>query len=298
MTKGRAYNPSQVIFAATSECNLNCRHCFIKQTDKKLSIDDAKKFLNANKEHLEKIGFSGGEPFLYPEFLYEISKETVRLDLLFDQINTNGDWWKTEGDLRTTLLKLYNSGYDGKISLSCDSFHSQHMNRIIIFIQSVQSIFGKGSLNIQCVLKENEEEKTPIKLFTIEENFPEIKIHLLHQSFSSDNKDAWKSAKWFKDDFCEGPGHIFYVHPDGKIAPCCGFANENDALIIGTINDDYDTLMENARQNKIIKMCYEKGLKKSLPEIKQAIKKAGQKLPGRTKDICTFCDYICKNYIP
>ena len=294
MTKGRPYTPSQVIFAPTSECNLHCAHCFVKRTGQKLSTDDAIHFLNITKEHLEKVGFSGGEPFLYPEFLYKISRETIKLDLLFDQITTNGDWWKTEGELRTVLRILYDSGYDGKFSLSADSFHSQQMNRIIIFIKAVQSVFGENSINIQCVLKDNEPEKTPLKLFPIEENFPDIKIHFLHQSFLSDNKEAWKSHVWFKDDFCEGPGHIFYIHPDGRIAPCCGFANENDALIIGTIKDDYETLLKNAAENKIIRMCYEKGLRKSIPEIKQKMKKAGQKMPGRTKDICTFCDYICR----
>ena len=86
---------------------------------------------------------------------------------------------------------------------------------------------------------------------------------------------AWKSRKWFKDDFCEGPGQVLFVHSDGNIAPCCGFANENKELFIGTVSENYQQIMENARHNKMVKICYENGLSKKIKELKRMCMKKG-----------------------
>nr|MCR5698663.1 hypothetical protein [Treponemataceae bacterium] len=118
-----------------------------------------------------------------------------------------------------------------------------------------------------------------------------ISVALNAQSLQSSDELSWKDKKWFKDDFCAGPGHIFFVQPDGKIAPCCGYANENPELFIGTIDDGYETLMKNAESNQMVKLCYEKGLEK----FRKEKEKTGFRFPGKTEDICLFCDYVCKN---
>ncbi len=65
---------------------------------------------------------------------------------------TNGDCWKTESKLRTTLQKIQEAGYDGKIGLSYDNFHGQSFDRIKTFASAVNEIFGEESLNIQAIL--------------------------------------------------------------------------------------------------------------------------------------------------
>ncbi len=282
------FKPTEIIFAVTDSCNLHCPHCFVGRNTRKLSIPQAKAFIESAKgSSIEKIGFSGGEPFLYKEFLLEITKFTVEQDLLFDQLMTNGDWWKTEEELSQTLQELYDAGYDGKIGLSWDSFHGQTSQRMHTFIKSVQTIFGEDSLVIQSVKNKNNNLSFP------QDITPPL-VYELPQTFSSENSEGWKAWKWFKDDYCEGPGQILYVHPDGNIAPCCGFANENSALYIGTIEDSFETVMEKAEKNKMIEICYETGLGNYRKELKQELKNQGKKLPGKTKDICTFCDFVCK----
>ena len=114
-------------------------------------------------------------------------------------------------------------------------------------------------------------------------------IFVLPQTFQSDDKRGWQSKKWFKEDFCEGPGNILFVHADENIAPCCGFANENCALFIGKITDSFDSVMQNAEKNPMIKLCFEKGLSSLIKKLEKE-----KKLPGKTGDICTFCDFIAK----
>lgn len=286
------FTPTQIIFAATDACNLHCEHCFVSRTAHKLSIDDAKAFIlsckNSPDSKIEKVGFSGGEPFLYQDFIEEITKFTVAQDLMFDQLMTNGDWWKTKEDLYAALQKVYDAGYDGKIGLSWDYFHAQSDERIKTFINACMEIFGPDSLIIQCAYnKKKFPAEKKLKQMGIKNN---IQVYHLEQSFSSSSPQTWKAHKWFKDDYCQGPGNIFYIHPTGNIAPCCGFANETPELFIGKITDSYATVMKNAASNKMLATCYETGLE----NLRKQMEKSGTKFPGKCKDICAFCEYVCK----
>ena len=286
--KRRSFCPTEIIFACTSACNLHCAHCFVDRNPRKLEISQALALLDNCVEAgspIERVGFSGGEPFLYMDFLLEVTRAVVSHDLLFDQIMTNGDWWKDEQELRNTLQSLYDAGYDGKIGLSWDKYHGQSEERMITFIKTVQEIFGDNSINIQKVatsgvLRQAQEPHNG------DGSLKDIPLYTLPRTYPGDDPQAWKSKKWFKEDYCEGPGNILYVHADGNIAPCCGFANENSALFIGKITDSYETIMKNAAQNEMVQLCFTKGLSRY---------RRFKKFPGRTSDICSFCDYICKN---
>lgn len=295
---GPGFNPEEIIFAPTTACNLHCPHCFVNRETVKLSIDDAKKFILSCKENssnIDKIGFSGGEPFLYKDFLLEIIKFSVEQDLMFDQIMTNGDWWQEENDLIQTLQKIYDAGYDGKFGLSWDDFHGQSKERITTFIRTVQKIFGNDSLNIQYVKNNHNSLNNKITPQLIKELFSEIPLYELPQTFPGNDKRIWDSDCWFTEDFCQGPGQIFYIHPTGNIAPCCGFANENPKLFIGTIKDDYNTVMKNASENQMIDLCYREGLLTFKKKFQKILKSQKKDLPGKCGDICSFCDFVCNN---
>ena len=286
----------------TNACNLHCEHCFVSRNPKRLEIEAAKKFLkdcveasksNPELPKIERIGFTGGEPFLYPDFLLELTKTVLSLDLLFDQIMTNGDWWHNEIDLRATLHSLYDAGYDGKIGLSWDSFHGQAAERMEKFILTVQEIFGEEAINIQIVEGGSPPLATPQLDFL--KKHPEIKVYHLPQTYPSENPHAWNAKHWFKEDYCQGPGNILYIHADGNIAPCCGFANENPTLFIGSITDSFEKVIEKASSNPMIKRCFEEGLSHYRRyELKKQLRAEGKKMPGKTSDICSFCDYVCK----
>ena len=279
--KRRSFCPTEIIFACTSACNLHCVHCFVDRNPRKLEISQALALLDncvAAESPIERVGFSGGEPFLYMDFLLEVTRAVVSHDLLFDQIMTNGDWWSDENELRDKLQMLYDAGYDGKIGLSWDEYHGQSEERMITFIKTVQEIFGEEAINIQRVA-------TPGVLRQVQEPHIGIPVYTLPRTYPGDDQQAWKSKHWFKEDYCQGPGNIFYVHADGNIAPCCGFANENSALFIGRITDSYEKIMQNAANNKMIQLCFTKGLSRY---------RRFKKFPGKTSDICSFCDFVCK----
>ena len=305
--KGRKFSPTEIIFAATNACNLHCEHCFIERNPHKLEIKDAVALIESCVKagsDIDRIGFSGGEPFLYMDFLIEVTKAAVTHDLMFDQIMTNGDWWRDETDLCDTLQKLYNAGYDGKIGLSWDSYHGQTTDRMETFIKTVQEIFGEEAINIQTVDDDTGGESLPLARTSLlstpsagdtPATPPHLSVYHLPRTYTSDAPRAWQARRWFREDYCEGPGHILYVHADGNIAPCCGFANENSALFIGRITDSYETIMQNTENNKMVKICYEEGLSHYRRHgLKKLLRTKKQKIPGKTGDICTFCDFVCK----
>lgn len=307
------FAPNEIIFAATEACNLHCPHCFVSRTPENLSIDDAIKFLDSCKgaeklglQQIEKIGFSGGEPFLYLDFIVAITKYAVKNDLMFDQIMTNGVWWQNYEMLSKSLQALYDAGYDGKFGLSWDIFHNQSTERIHTFIDAVIERFGFGVINIQSVVPHKSVLKNEINKKLYKKQLKDIDaiakrhqitVYKMAQSFPGDHAASWKSRKWFPEDYCQGPGHILYIHPDGNIAPCCGFANEDKALFIGSIKDDFPSVMENAENNKMVNICYNIGLLKYKDTIEAQLKKNGEKLPGISDDICSFCDYVCKHFV-
>ena len=72
--------------------------------------------------------------------------------------------------------------------------------------------------------------------------------------------DPW-GKDWFKEDFCRGPGHVFYVLPDGSVKPCCGYATDSERLTIGNIyKDTAAKMLKNASRNPFVSAVFESGL--------------------------------------
>jgi hypothetical protein len=86
-------------------------------------------------------------------------------------------------------------------------------------------------------------------------------------------------------------GHGKHAHRDWIIDL---LSNENPELFIGTINDNFEQLLENAKTNKMIQTCFSKELSSLQNKVEQQIKIENPSFK-KCNDICSFCDYICKN---
>src|SRR5207245_8993884 len=121
----RTFRPNYLSFAGTYQCNLSCPHCCvpIEWTDR-LDIPTAVRFLEqAHAAGIEVLGFTGGEPFLYPEFLVALTKRAAELGFGFDKLMTNGVWYRDETLLEAVLAELRNDGFSGTLGLSVDKVH-------------------------------------------------------------------------------------------------------------------------------------------------------------------------------
>ena len=322
------FTPREVIFAPTAQCNLNCGHCRVDRARgtgaNRLTESAALTFLEDCAGHgIDRVGFSGGEPFLEIGFIEAIVAKSVELGLYFDRLMTNGVWWKDRGELDAALERVIGAGFDGTLAVSVDNWHAQDPARVAEFFLASGAIAGRNDFfEIVSVLDHDgkaplgqlealarglsaeliSESGTPVAIRDAQYsrnrdrnmedgsgiNIPVIAIPL---SPSQGDASGWSKSRWFTDDWCEGPGQVFYVHPDGLVAVCCGFANESAELIAGHVSEGYETLLDTARRKPHIRDCYERGLKARKDELE----KSGVTFPGKTDDICFFCEYLCRN---
>jgi hypothetical protein len=309
MKNGR-FHPDEILLSLTDRCNLRCSHCDIKRGRSSLNAKDAVKFIQSCADFgIRRIGFTGGEPFLVTNLMRRIIKEAVRCRMTFNRIMTNGAWFRTKKELIFTFKSIFYAGYDGDICVSVDAFHCQDLQKVALLIKTAIEIWKRPDIiSISAVkgVKEYETSKRLTRLarllnarikFNSGKNAFIKKDSLFIKIFCIDLSPVGKAAalknpwngKWFKDDFCKGPGNIFFVLPDGKVKPCCGYGNDSDMLTIGSIRTDTPKkLLHNTWKNRFISEVFGSGLH----PMRLSIEKSGIRFPGKTQNHCFFCGYL------
>jgi len=308
--KTRKFSPTEILFSPTTQCNLRCAHCDIKQRRKILPKKTALKFIaTCKRAGIKRVGFTGGEPFLALDFLCAITKGTIRCGMLFGRIMTNAVWFNTKKELTSALHRLFQAGYDGDFCVSVDAFHRQDMRKVASFIKVAAEIWKRPDIVSIVAVKGTKENKTRRRLKALACLFNARLRGFPHQyaSMKSDTlfikvfsidlsplgkagslKNGW-NGKWFRDDFCAGPGNVFFVLPDGTVKPCCGYATDADMLTIGSIKrDTAKKLLRNAQNNRFVATIFKSGFH----PIRKRLERAGVRFPGKTTNHCFFCYYL------
>src|SRR5438552_1451307 len=143
------FRPNYLSFAGTYQCNLTCPHCCvpIEWTDR-LPIDAALRFLeDAHAYGIRTLGFTGGEPFLYPELVVAVSRRAAELGWRFDKVMSNGVWHENAGHRDRVLTGLRDAGYSGMLGLSVDKFHgTRHTEKLAEFCRTARCFFGRDNV--------------------------------------------------------------------------------------------------------------------------------------------------------
>ncbi len=305
--------PREVLFASTTDCNLNCAHCSVVRGKKRLSIAAAERFLRScSKAGVERVGFTGGEPFLDTKFLFALTECAVANGLLFGMITTNARWFKSPVQLRRTLEELRERGYDGSFGVSVDAFHGKNAEKPALFIKTALELWARPDVARIISVKGARDKETGAILRDLAKA---LKAELVriggHQVIRNDSLfapvtmidlapvgkaapllDPW-GTRWFKEDFCQGPGQVFYVQPDGDVKPCCGYATDSDRLTIGNIRTDKAAAMlRTASRNPFVSAVYREGL----TGIRKRLEKRGVIFPGATANECYFCHHVLTRF--
>jgi hypothetical protein len=248
--------------------------------------------------------------------LYSVTKFAANEGFLFTNITTNGVWCKDERDLRLTLDRLFAAGYDGAICVSVDAYHKQNPIKLKNFIKTALSIWRRPDL-ISIAYVTGADRATKNKLSTLarllggrlcgfgknnsyikgDDFFIKIlKIDLSPIGKAANLKDGWQDDRWFKEDYCKGPGNVFFIEPSGAVKPCCGYASGSKALLVGNIKkNSVSDIFKNVRQNRFVYDIFNSGLS----EMRKRLTTSGIKFPGKTSNNCFFCQHIInmKKYI-
>ncbi|HEV3145833.1 MAG TPA: radical SAM/SPASM domain-containing protein, partial [Gemmataceae bacterium] len=310
--RSRTFRPNYLSFSGTYQCNLTCPHCCVPiEWPDRLPIPVALRFLeDAAKYGIRILGFTGGEPFLYPEFLFALCRRAVELGFRFDKIMTNGVWFEDEAQLASILEQLANSGFSGKLGLSVDKFHGVHTEKLITFCRSARAIFGRDNiLSLSYASAAPDRGLHPVhqlaKALDAVVEWSEMLHHYLlvgpdfTMTLNWNHLAAVERAEhlpsnwdghWFEEDYCEGPGQALIVTPKGEVKPCCGFASDLDQLTIGNIHEDsVEVIVERARNHPYVGRIFREGLSAIRDEI---LARDPNAFPGATTNHCFFCWYV------
>jgi pyruvate-formate lyase-activating enzyme len=308
----RTFRPDYVSFAGTFQCNLSCPHCCvpIEWTDR-LPVDVALRFLeDAHRYGVRTLGFTGGEPFIYPEFLIALTRRAAALGFRFDKIMTNAVWHRDANHLETVLGELHAAGFTGKLGLSVDKFHGVHTATVAGFCRAARRIFGRDNIvslsyasrrpdvglePVHALARELDavvEWSEALRRFLLVSDELTMTLnwnHLAPVERAERFEGAWDGV-WFEEDYCEGPGQALIVNPRGEVKPCCGFASDLDQLTIGNIHHDSVTqIVRRARRHPYVGKVFREGLTAIREEI---LARDPGALPGVTSNHCYFCWYV------
>jgi hypothetical protein len=300
------------MLASSYQCNLACPHCCVPiEWPERLDIRAALRFLeDAHAEGIATLGFTGGEPFLYPEFLCAVCRRASELGFCFDKIMTNGVWFQDAAHLESVLSDLRATEFTGKLGLSVDKFHGIHTSQLAHFCRAARRIFdrdrvisisyasrhpGLGLEPVQALATELGgvvEWSAALRRFLLVS--PELTMtlnwnHLAPVERAERFSGAWDGS-WFIEDYCEGPGQALIVTPRGEVKPCCGFASDLDQLSIGNIyRDSVRQIIHRARRHPYVGRVFREGLSAIRDEI---LARDPDALPGATSNQCYFCWYV------
>jgi hypothetical protein len=313
----RTFRPNYLSFAGTYQCNLSCPHCCVPIEWKDyLDVEVALRFLeDAHRHGIDLLGFTGGEPFLYPEFVLRLTRRAAQLGFRFDKIVTNGVWFRDNEHLRDILARFRDAGFTGKIGLGVDKFHGIHTDQLVTFCKTTRAIFQRDNiLSLAYASRDPHVGLEPVHRlakaldavvdwsdllgryllvspdFTMTTNWN----HLAPVERAEKLGGDW-DGEWFEEDYCEGPGQALIVNPRGDVKPCCGFASDLDQLTIGNIyKDDVAAIIRNGRQHPYVGKVFRKGLTAIRDDI---LARDPHALPGATSNHCYFCWYVLQKAI-
>ncbi|HEY7309493.1 MAG TPA: radical SAM protein [Gemmataceae bacterium] len=308
----RTFRPNYLSFAATYQCNLDCAHCCVPiEWPDRLDIGAALAFLeDAHREGIAVLGFTGGEPFLYFEFVEALCRRAAELGFRFDKIMSNGVWHEDAAELQRVLTRLAATGFGGKLGLSVDKFHGKHTSKAAEFCRVARRVFRRDNIvslsyasrrpdlglePVQELARELEavvEWSDVLRRYLLVSDELTMTLnwnHLAPVERAERFTGAW-DGEWFAEDYCEGPGQALIVTPKGEVKPCCGFASDLDQLTIGNIyRESVRRIIRRARRHPYVGKVFREGLTAIRDEI---LARDPRALPGATSNHCYFCWYV------
>jgi len=283
--------PQEITLCPTNRCDLDCPHCCRGPLNQRLSLPAVLKFLDSfSRIEAARINFSGGEPFLALDFLCRVTRFAAGRGMRQGVIVTNAAWFSSRRGLADALSRLSDSGYPGGFQVSFDALHGNRSDKVALFLKEVFRVWGRQASISFLRVKYGPDRLGDLRRYR---DIPVHDIELVPVGKAAYLKFPWQDDQWFIEDYCRGPGNIFFVSPDGDVRPCCGYAIARGLSLGNIYRDTPKQLIANAFSNRFVYTVFTCGLS----AIRDRLIKKGWAFPGKTSNHCFFCHYL-SNQVP
>jgi len=248
------YRPHSLAFLTTNGCDANCEFCGIKKSNppQRLTVETMHKYTDqARRYGIRKVSFTGGEPFLLGEDLFEAISYAHKNGMICG-LTTNGSYAKDEETGKKIAKRLFDSGLD-VINISMDQSHSE----FVPYERSFNAFKGVLQYNLSPSINVTDLRSTNFRNWLMLRKIAQDLVGEFEgNSIVVDGKKVaeyeWKGAskqgeakKLDKREFryrkikynevCDA--QTVAVRSDGKVAaPCCSFASaNNDFYVMGDV---------------------------------------------------------------
>ena len=141
----------------TYKCNCSCEFCYYNCSPEKNGLMSEDIFISSWQSikslagETAKIHITGGEPFLYFDYLCELLETAKKLNLgKIDMLETNAFWADSDTIIKQRLKTLDSLGMN-KLKISCDPFHQEFVNIELVerLSETALQILGPGRVLVR-----------------------------------------------------------------------------------------------------------------------------------------------------
>lgn len=286
---------SEVGIVITQRCDILCDHCVVSGSGRKKGTTSVEKlgaiFKQINEcQSINKVCFTGGEPFIYHDLLAEGAK-LVEKSSLSSSVVTNANWAISTSRCENRLSVLEH-GID-TIAISCDKYHQQHVP-----LDNVKRVIEVGlglGFDIAIMSTHLSNEKSNIK--EVESSLHQYKdsIEISSQSIVPIGRAKELINERMKTGYCCcGVADKPVIDHDGSVHGCCGPSlnvKRANPLLLGNINkESLQTIVNKAQNNLFLQSIRVIGPKL----FKKHLHSAGIEIPYECDHHCELCLKMCK----
>lgn len=280
---------SQLNVIIGNKCTAQCDFCTNESSPSgktHLASETCKQLVKqARSLGFDRVGFSGGEPFLYRELLLELTEIAQENSLGF-VIATNGYWGKNFHEAQSLLCKLKKQGLI-KLQLSYDVEHAKYVNERAIY--NVLNVCAELGVPVILYSAYYPGEKRINDLLDLA-NYGNVEINegkVLKVGRAKNNvvKFLGKISEESQLGLCPKLLQLT-VNFDGEVYPCCSVGGFSSGLSVGSI-------VRNGIED-LSKSIFEKTFVSYLQnhDANWIAREIEEKIGGSFSSVCELCNFI------
>ncbi|MBA1148590.1 radical SAM protein [Ectothiorhodospiraceae bacterium WFHF3C12] len=242
-------HPKTITIITTYQCNAACADCCFEcgpHLRGRLSSKEITQFIQEARDtfpDLEVVVFSGGEPLLLGQDLFESIQAAKQLALT-SRVVTNGYWGKTKRSALKTAERLKESGLS-EINISTGRDHLNYISKEAV-LGSVIALAHQEVPNLVTVESDDEQNSILTELLAdpdirrIQESNPSLLRFQVNSwmPFHDDSQRRQIPPKQSVDVPCQQLFNNLVLTPYRQISACCGLTFEHiDELKMGRLGE-------------------------------------------------------------